>query len=254
MAGPRVALFVPCVVDQLAPQVGLACLELLEGLGVEVDFPPEQTCCGQPFLTAGEPERARRLASRCVGVFRGYEHVVAPSGSCVAMLRLHYPRLLGDAAGDLPVRSLELCEFVTGVLGLTSLPGRFPHRVGLHPSCHALRGLRLGAASERMQARPDPVRTLLQGLEGLELVAPSRPDECCGFGGSFALDEAAVSCAMGRDRLCAHRDAGAEIVASTDVSCLLHLDGLARREGLALRMLHVAEILAQGVRDGRGAP
>jgi L-lactate dehydrogenase complex protein LldE len=254
MPAPRVALFVPCVVDQLAPQVGLACLELLEGLGVEVDFPPAQTCCGQPFLTAGEPERARRLARRCVGVFRGYAHVVAPSGSCVAMLRLHYPGLLGDAAGDLPARSLELCEFLTGVLGVTSLPGRFPHRVGLHPSCHALRGLRLGAASERMQARPDPVRALLGSLEGIELVAPSRPDECCGFGGSFALDEAEVSCAMGRDRLRAHRDAGAEVIASTDVSCLLHLDGLARREGLPLRLLHVAEILAQGVRDARGGP
>jgi len=235
----RVALFVPCYVDQLAPRVAWATVELLERLGCQVEFDPAQACCGQPLWSAGDPVGGEALADRLLARFADAEHVVAPSASCVATLR----RRPGAA------RVRELCEFAVEILGVSKLAGRYPHRVGLHPSCHGLRELRLGAASE-IPAAPgeapvDPARQLLASLEGIELVSPDRPDECCGFGGSFAVSETAVSTSMGRDRLRAHREAGADVVTATDVSCLLHLEGLARREGATLGVRHVAEILAE---------
>lgn len=244
LAAVRVALFVPCYVDQLRPGVGRATVSLLERLGVAPEFPEAQTCCGQALLNAGGAREARRLAERLEDVFRGYEHVVCPSGSCTAMVRRQVPRLLGRPASDF-AHVRELCEFLGDVLGVRRIAGRFPHRVALHPSCHGLRELRLGAASERPSAAPDRVASLLSSLEGIELVTPARADECCGFGGTFAVDEAAVSTRMGRDRLDAQQAAGASVVTSVDVSCLLHLEGLARREGRPVRLLHVAELLAE---------
>lgn len=241
----RIALFVPCYVDQLRPGVGLAALDLLEQAGLEVDCPKDQTCCGQPFLTAGEPASARALAERFARVFAGYEHIVTPSGSCAAMVRNHYVPLLGCGAADLATRTFELCEYLLEHAPGGPPRGRLACRVGLHPSCHALRGLRLGTPSEtRDPPLRDPARALLEGIEGIELVTLERADECCGFGGLFSVREEAVSCRMGLDRLADHARAGAEVVTSTDVSCLLHLEGLARRRGLALRHLHVAELLA----------
>lgn len=240
----RVALFVPCYVDQLWPDVGHATVDVLERQGVEVVFPEAQTCCGQPFATAGHPAEARALGRRALAAFAGFEHVVCPSGSCVAMLRRELPHLLGPEAAALASAARELCEFLVDVLGVTSLPGRFPRRVGLHPSCHGLRELGLARGSERVAPAFDKVAPLLASLDGLELVVPARADECCGFGGSFAVTEADVSCRMGVDRLAAHEAAGAEIVTSVDASCLLHLRGLAERRGSPLRAMHVAEILA----------
>lgn len=240
----HVALFVPCYVDQLFPRVAWATVEVLERHGCEVAFPEGQSCCGQPLLTAGDRSGAERLARRFREVFADADHVVAPSASCVATVRRRHAGLLADGArGTGRVR--ELCEFLVDVLGVERTPGRFPHRVGLHPSCHGLRELGLGSPSERSEARRDPARTLLASLEGIELVRPERPDECCGFGGSFATTEAAVSCRMGRDRVRDHRRAGAEVITATDVSCLAHLDGVARREREPVRTLHVAEILAE---------
>jgi L-lactate dehydrogenase complex protein LldE len=219
----RVGIFIPCYVDQLAPQVGIATVELLERQGIAVEYPPEQGCCGQPFWTTGADAEARRLADHFAPVFDRYEHIVTPSGSCVATLR----RLANE---DIATRTYELCEFLASVLGLDAPSGRFPHRVGLHRSCHA---------------REAPVRTLLRGLDGIELLEPARPDECCGFGGAFAVREAAVSSLMGRDCLGEHRAAGADVITSTDVSCLIHMDALARRAGLPVRLIHVAELLAE---------
>jgi L-lactate dehydrogenase complex protein LldE len=164
------------------------------------------------------------------------------------MVRHQYATLLG---GEPPVarRTWELCEFLVDVLGVSALPVRFAHKVGLHPSCHGLRELRLARPSERPGGGPDKVAQLLGKLAGLELVAPARADECCGFGGSFATAEADVSCGMGVDRLGAHEAAGAEVLTSVDASCLLHLRGLAERRRSPLRVMHVAEILA-----GRGVP
>ena len=245
----KVALFVPCYVDQLYPQVARATVRLLRRLGCEVVFPEGQTYCGQPMANAGHADAAAPLARRFLEVFEGFDHVVCPSGSCTSMVRTHYPSLLGDDPRLEKVRGAtrELCEFITDVLRVDRLPGRLPRRVGLHRSCHGLRELRLGSGSERNVPAHDKVAGLLSGLEGLELVPLTRTDECCGFGGTFAVVEEAVSCLMGRDRLADHVAAGAEVVTGTDVSCLMHMEGLARRQGLGLQFRHVAELLAEAV-------
>lgn len=242
----RVALFVPCYVDQLRPSVGLAALDLLEEVGLQVDFPRDQTCCGQPFSTAGDLASARALAARFVRVFSDYEYVVTPSASCASTVRNHYAALVGSEDAGVAARTLELCEFLVDVAGAESLKGELELRVGLHASCHALRGLRLGNPSETREApRRDPARSLLAGIRGVELVDLERVDECCGFGGIFSVEEEAVSCRMGLDRLTDHQRAGAEVITSTDISCLLHLSGIAQRRSLPLRALHIAELLAE---------
>ncbi len=242
----KIGLFIPCYVDQLRPEVGMAVVRLFDALGLEFDFPQEQTCCGQPFVTAGEKAHASRLGRRFVDVFAEYDVVVTPSGSCAANVRSHLPHLVsGDRAHETAAKTRELCEFLLESQVHHRLVGRFPRRVGLHASCHALRELRHGRPSEsRGPERVDPARKLLEGLAGIEIVELSRRDECCGFGGLFAVEEEAVSCRMGQDRLADHERAGAAVLTSTDVSCLLQLEGLARRQGSPVEVMHVAEILA----------
>ncbi|HEY4770878.1 MAG TPA: (Fe-S)-binding protein [Myxococcales bacterium] len=244
-----VALFVPCYIDQLYPRVGLATAELLERQGVRVHFPEAQTCCGQPMANSGFFDDARQLARKMLDVFSTYEHVVCPSGSCTSMVRNHYPELLpGDPkVAALRAKTRELCEFLHDVLQVRPR-GRFDARVGLHQSCHALRELRMGSGSERLVPPYSKTRALLEGIEGLKLAELSRADECCGFGGTFAVSEEAVSCAMGRDRVADHERAGAEVITGADSSCLMHLDGLIRRDGKKLRVLHVAELLEEATR------
>jgi L-lactate dehydrogenase complex protein LldE len=239
----RVALFVPCYVDQLWPRVGLATVRVLERLGAEVVFPEEQTCCGQPMSNSGCANDAAPLARRFLEIFGGYEAVVCPSGSCTSMVRNHYDRYLDGRPGfeELKKKTFELCEFIVDVLDKRALDGRFPHKVGLHQSCHGLRELGLGTPSS------SKVAALLSSLQGIELVPLSRADECCGFGGTFAIAEEAISCLMGKDRIADHAKAGAEVVTGTDVSCLMHMDGLARREKVPLRFLHVAEVLSEAM-------
>ena len=235
----KVGLFVPCYVDQFYPQVAVATLELLERLGCDVAYPREQTCCGQPMANAGwadEAEATHRHAAACFG---GFDYVVGPSGSCVLHLREHVERTSG-------VRYYELCQFLVDVLRVERLRVSFPRRVGVHASCHGLRGLRLGPASEIQERKAPPldrVARLLDMVDGLERVALDRPDECCGFGGMFAVQEEAVSVRMGADRLEDHLRQGVEVVTGTDMSCLMHLEGLIRRRNLPLRVVHVAEIL-----------
>ena len=218
-----------------------------KGRGSTWSFPRRRPAVGSHCSTRAVRARRRRWPGRFVEIFAGYERIVCPSASCVATVVRHYRGLLGPSAEleALEGRTHELCAFLVDVLGVERLPGRFPHRVGLHPSCHGLRELRQGEASERAGIDPpDPARQLLASLEGISLAGLRRADECCGFGGTFAVEEEAVSSRMGLDRLAAHEDAGVEVIASTDLSCLLHLEGLARRRGLPLRALHVAEILA----------
>jgi L-lactate dehydrogenase complex protein LldE len=243
---PTVALFVPCYVDQLWPRAAIATLRVLERHGVRVVFPEEQTCCGQPMANSGCASDAAPLAERFLRIFSQFDHVVAPSGSCVSMVRNHYdPFLAGRPGFDaLKAKTFELCEYLHDVLGVRRVESRFPRKVGLHRSCHGLRELRLGAGSERRVPPFDKVRTLLASIDGIQVVEPSRADECCGFGGTFAVNEEAVSCVMGEDKLADLDRAGAEIVTATDVSCLMHLEGLARRARRPTRFLHVAEILA----------
>jgi L-lactate dehydrogenase complex protein LldE len=246
----KVALFVPCYVDQFAPNAGMATVELLRECGIDFVFPSEQTCCGQAFLTAGARSEAVRLAERYMRVFSDYDAIVTPSGSCAATMRKQLPELVPSPEADRIAQAThELCAFLTEVRGIPALPGRLPARVGLHASCHGLRELRHGPATERRDApQPDPARQLLAGIEGVELVSLTRPDECCGFGGLFAVEEEAVSVRMGLDRLADHAAGGAEVITSTDVSCLLHLGGLARRGAANVRALHIAELLMERIR------
>ncbi len=264
----NIGLFVPCYIDQFYPHVAVATLELLERLGCDVEYPLGQTCCGQPMANAGcevESEAAHRLFD---DNFRNFEYVVGPSGSCVLHIREHVYGAsgLGAAAGTaatgapglgtsagadadarggtgLGERTYELCQFLVEVLKVNRLDASFPHRVGMHAACHGLRGLRLAKSSERQDPPFDHVAHLLEMVDGLELVELERPDECCGFGGAFSVSEEAVSVRMGRDRVADHLRSGAEVVASADMSCLMHLDGLIRREKLPLHVMHVAEIL-----------
>ncbi|MER7762844.1 (Fe-S)-binding protein [Streptomyces sp. NPDC097619] len=242
----RAALFVTCVNDALYPATGRAVVRLLERLGVEVDFPAAQTCCGQPPYNTGYRREAEALLHRTARAFAGYEHVVTPSGSCAAMLREHYPRMgrlaaaegrgdgLSRLAADLAPRTHELSEFLVDVLGVTDVGAYFPHAVTYHPSCHGLRSLRLG----------DRPRRLLEAVKGLELLELPGAEECCGFGGTFALKNAAVSAAMGADKADGALGTGATVLCGGDNSCLAHLDGILRRRDAPLHTLHLAEILA----------
>ena len=248
-----VGLFIPCYIEQFYPSVGLATVRLLERHGVRAEYPEGQTCCGQPMANTGCKAEAAPLAERFLRLFRGYEYVVAPSGSCVSMVRNHYEGFLAGRPGfdHLKRSTYELCEFLVDVLKVGKVEGRFTHKVGLHQSCHGLRELRLASGSERRVAPFDKVRALLEGLEGLTLVELARSDECCGFGGTFAVNEEAVSVMMGRDRLSDHERAGSEIITGADMSCLMHLDGLIRREKRPLKVMHVAELLAAATAEER---
>jgi len=243
---PTVGLFIPCYVDQLYPRVGMATVDLLERAGFRVEFPAGQTCCGQPMANTGCTAEARPLAERFLALFRDFDYVVAPSGSCVAMVRCHYDEYLEGRPGfaALKAKTFELCEFLVDVVGVSQIPHRFPYRVGLHQSCHGLRELRLAQSSELVAVAYGKAQQLLQLLDGIELVTLARPDECCGFGGTFAVAEEAVSCMMGDDRIHDHETAGAEVLTANDMSCLMHLGGLVRRQQKPLRIMHIAEILA----------
>ena len=243
----RVALFVPCYIDQLYPHVAIATLELLERMGCTVSYPLDQTCCGQPMANAGFEGYSEKAMQVFAENFSMYEYIVAPSGSCVLHVREHLKPLEEDEA-PFASRVYELCQFLMDVLHVPAFEGQFPYRVGLHESCHGLRGLRLGVSSE-LQASSieggDPsVPAQLLGMKaGVELVSLDRPDECCGFGGTFAVSEEAVSVKMGLDRLEDHEAHAVEVITSTDMSCLMHLDGLIQREKIPLKAMHIAEIL-----------
>lgn len=243
----RVGLFIPCYIDQMFPQVGWATVRILRRYNqLELDYPENQTCCGQPMANTGCLRDARPLAERFVEIFGDYDHVVCPSGSCVSMVKHHYASYFHNDARYEKLKNCvwELCEFLCDVLEVTSMPFGFPHRVGLHSSCHGLRELRLDPCTERVGYQKSKVRRLLEMVPDLELVELERPDECCGFGGTFAVAEEGVSTMMGRDRIQDHLKSGAEFIAATDSSCLMHLDGLARRAQLTIPTIHVAEILA----------
>ena len=248
----RTALYIPCYIDQCYPQVGMATVRVLERLGVaDLHFPVEQTCCGQPMANSGFTDATAPLAQRFVKIFKDYDAIVCPSGSCVAMVRQHYSEILGQSAELTQVqsRTFELSEFLTDVLGIMEVKGSFPHRVGLHNSCHGLRELRLAQDSERVGSDFNKTRQLLAGLDAITFSELSRPDECCGFGGTFAVSEEAVSVQMGLDRLEDHIQAGTEILTAGDMSCLMHLEGLIRRRKLNLRVMHFAEILDEAMTE-----
>ena len=238
----RVALFITCFNDTLFPATGRAVVEVLERLGHEVDFPLEQTCCGQLHANSGYQVEAIPLARRFVDTFGGAEVIVSPSASCVAMVRDQYSRLaeLARDAGlareieALAPRVLEFSELLVDRLGVEDVGAVFPHRVTFHPTCHSARLLKVG---ER------PLR-LLRAVRDLELIDLPGADECCGFGGTFAVKNADVSAAMLSDKLERVVGTGAEVCVAADNSCLMHMGGGLRRNGADVRTMHLAEVLA----------
>lgn len=242
----NVALFAPCYIDQLYPHVAIAALRVLERLGVDVDVPMGAVCCGQPPANAGFETLGEPALESFVRTFTGYDHTIVLSGSCAMHVRAH-ARHFGDAGSHVAAHSVEFCSFLHDVIGVERVAGlgaSSARRVAVHIGCHGLRGLGLASPSELKVDPFDKVRALLGTVTGLTFAPLSRPDECCGFGGSFAVGEPAVSVRMGRDRLRDYRAGQADAVVSTDVSCLMHLEGLARADGRAMPMMHVAEILA----------
>jgi L-lactate dehydrogenase complex protein LldE len=246
----KVSLFIPCFVDQLMPQVGLDTALVLRRLGYEVDFPHDQTCCGQPAFNTGYWDDARPLAERFVHVFGSAEIVVCTSGSCTTMVRNFYPLLLAGSplkteAIELGRRVFEFSEFLAKVARVTDVGASFPHRVTYHDACHALRELRL---------KQEP-RELLRHVRGVQLVEMNYSEECCGFGGTFATKFTMISGAMGETKIGNATASAAEYITSTDPSCLMHLEGMLRLRNSSMRTIYLASILAQtGSSAGRTEP
>jgi L-lactate dehydrogenase complex protein LldE len=220
----RVALFITCFNDTLFPATGRAVVSLLERLGCEVVFPEEQTCCGQMHGNTGYLELGGSLAARWERVFADEPLVVSPSASCVGFVREHVPS----------ARLFELTEFLVDELGVVDVGASFPHRVTLHPTCHSLRMLHVG----------DRPRRLLEAVRGIDLVDLPEAEECCGFGGTFAVKNADTSMAMLGDKLRRVLDTRAEVCTAADNSCLMHIGGALRRQRAGVRTMHLAEILA----------
>ncbi|MCX7885762.1 MAG: (Fe-S)-binding protein [Verrucomicrobiae bacterium] len=229
----RVALFIPCFVDQFFPDVGKAVVSVLRRLGVEVCFPCEQTCCGQPAFNTGYWDEARKLAARYCKIFDRYDAIVSPSGSCTAMVRKFYPQLLGENRPSI-ANTFEFSEFLVKKLGVTDVGARFPAKVTYHDSCHTLRELGL---------KEEP-RLLLSAVRGLELVEMSEADTCCGFGGTFSVKFAGISAAMADVKCRSAVETGAQYVVSVDSSCLMHIGGWLRRHRAPVQTKHLAEVLA----------
>lgn len=238
----RVALFATCFNDTMFPEAPAATVRLLERLGVRVEFPLEQTCCGQMFTNTGYAARSLPLVRSFLDVFGEYDAVVAPSASCVGSVREQHANLaryggdpgLAQRVDHLAPRVYELSEFLVDVLGSIDVGAYFPHRVTYHPTCHSLRMLRVGDRPER----------LLRAVRGLTLAELPEAAECCGFGGTFAVKNPDVSIAMGADKARHVRETGAEVLVAADSSCLAHIGGILGRQRAGVRPMHLAEVLA----------
>lgn len=243
--GVRVALFATCFNDTMWPETPKATVRLLERLGCRVEFPTEQTCCGQMLTNTGYAADALPLVRRFVDVFGEYDHVVAPSGSCVGSVREQHRMIaegddtLMSRVDEVAPRVLELSEFLVDVLGVTDVGAYFPHRVTYHPTCHSLRMIRVG----------DRPLQLLRAVRGIDLVELPGAEECCGFGGTFAVKNPDVSIAMGSDKARNVGSTGAEILVAGDNSCLAHIGGILGRQRSGVRTMHLAEILASTEED-----
>ena len=237
----KVSLFITCLIDQFAPQVGVSMVGVLRRLGVEVDFPYDQTCCGQPAYNSGFQDEARGLAARFIKVFERSEYVVSPSGSCASMVRKFFPdlfkhdRLMLERANHLASRTYEFTEFLINVVGVEDVGARFEGKVALHQSCHLLRELNV---------RSEPLR-LLKAVKGIELVELERADMCCGFGGLFSIKYPHISGGILQEKIDTIKQASADVIVATDHGCLMHIAGGLSRQGIATRTMHIAELLAR---------
>jgi L-lactate dehydrogenase complex protein LldE len=242
----RIALFITCYNDALFPEVGQAIVTLLRRLGHDVEFPAQQTCCGQMHFNSGYQDACVPLVSRFVDAFAGFDAVVTPSGSCAAMVRHYHPLVaalavarrvdpaLPERVAAIGPRVYELSEFLVDVLGVVDVGAHFPHTVAFHPTCHSTRLLGVGDRPTR----------LLAAVDGVTVVDLPRSASCCGFGGTFAIKNADTSVAMGLDKVDDVLASGAEVLTAGDTSCLMHIGGLLSRRRSPVRVMHLAEILA----------
>ena len=243
----KVGLFIPCYIDQFYPQVGIATLELLEKLGVNVSYPEKQTCCGQPMANSGFEHLTDTCNDHFIENFSGYDYIVSPSGSCVLHIKDHLHSVdRKSEAQNIRGKVLELTEFLLDILEVKQIAAKFNHKVGLHQSCHGQRGLKLSQMSELVAPGFSKPETLLNMVSGLKLISLDRKDECCGFGGTFCVGEEAVSVKMGKDRIADHVQYGAEFITGNDMSCLMHLEGILKRQKSTTQVIHIAEILNTG--------
>lgn len=239
-----VGLFIPCYVNQFYPDAAKATLQLLRKLGVKVVYPLKQTCCGQPMANSGFENLTQSCDDLFIQNFSHFDYIVAPSASCVLHIKDHLHSLQnGEQATGIRRKIYELVEFLTDVLKIEKLDAVFPHKVGLHHSCHGLRGLYLSQMSELNAPPFSKPQQLLSMVRELEQIRLDRLDECCGFGGTFCVAEEAVSVKMGKDRVSDHTKNGAEYITSSDLSCLMHLQGILHRNKSAVKVIHIAEIL-----------
>ena len=237
---PLVGLFVTCLVDFFRPSIGFAAIKLLEDAGARVEGPPTQTCCGQPAYNSGDQEDAKAIAREVIETFERFDHVVAPSGSCAGMLKVHYPTALADdakfaeRAQALSAKSYELTSFLVDVLGADSVKASFGETVTYHDSCSCLRELKVR----------DAPRALLKTVEGLVLTEMEETEVCCGFGGLFSVKYPAISSAMDDAKVRNVNKSGASVLLAGDLGCLLHIAGRLSRDGSPVECRHVAEVLA----------
>jgi L-lactate dehydrogenase complex protein LldE len=240
----KVGLFIPCYIDQFYPQVGVATLELLEKYGCSVQFPLNQTCCGQPMANSGFEHLTRSCNELFIDNFEGIDYIVCPSGSCTLHIKDHLHSDKNESAAQLiRTRVFELVEFLTDILKVNNIDAHFPYRVGMHQSCHGQRGLNLSQMTELNAPYFSKPHELLKLVKGLELIDLDRQDECCGFGGTFCITEEAVSVKMGKDRVADHEKQEVEYITGGDMSCLMHMAGIINRKGSEVKVIHIAEIL-----------
>jgi L-lactate dehydrogenase complex protein LldE len=239
-----VGLFIPCYVNQFYPNAAIATLQLLKKEGVDVVYPVNQTCCGQPMANSGFEYLSQECNNLFIENFSPFDYIVAPSASCVLHIKDHLHSEKNEVeAFNTRNKIYELVEFLTDILKVKKLDATFPHKVGIHHSCHGLRGLHLSQMSELNAPAFSKPQQLLNMVQGLEQITLDRQDECCGFGGTFCVAEEAVSVKMGKDRVTDHTKNGAEYITSSDMSCLMHLEGILHRNNSNIKVVHIAEIL-----------
>lgn len=239
-----IGLFIPCYIDQFYPNAAIATYKLLTKLGYNVVYPETQTCYGQPMANSGYEHLTNGCNNLFADNFSTFDYIVSPSGSCALHIKEHLHSNHGEHKdAQIKKNVYELTEFLTDVVEIKHLTASFPYKVGLHQSCHGQRGLKLSQMSELVASSYSKPLQLLNMVSGIELISLNRSDECCGFGGTFCVTEEAVSVKMGKDRVADHIVNGAEYITASDMSCLMHLEGILRRQNSQVKVIHIAEIL-----------
>jgi len=243
----KIALFIPCFMNELYPDICKSTYKILKQQGLDIEYPLNQTCCGQPIANSGCSKDVETLAKQFVKIFKDYDYIVAPSGSCVSMVKEHYAPFFDNDKDYNKVKAsiYEVCEFLHDVIKLENLNFNtsFPYKVGLHNSCHGHRVLKLATASELNIPYNSKLKNLLKKVADVEIIPLKREDECCGFGGTFAVQEEDISVAMGKDRIKDHLDSQAVVMTGADMSCLMHMDGIINRNNHPIRVKHIVQIL-----------